>query len=187
MDCFIVLVYRLVGGYTGWQDHIEKAEKVGFTAARPGIQHILAIMPPTNISISYSGSSLVSENYTAASMVTLTSFASSTATTPQIILVITTSIAIMPLLFLISVILGFYISMRRHRQQNTYGLAPIVVVTRAKKNSSYHTTSTLLSPEPEHNRYSTCDGMSTSMAPSEWSIYTADGDQPKQSGSLADC
>lgn len=71
---------------------------------------------------------------------------------------------------------AFYISLKRHRPQNTYGVAPMIVVTRAKqqnrKGSSRKTTDTNL--ESDYSRYSTHDGFSTSAAPSDWSINTED-------------
>ena len=77
---------------------------------------------------------------------------------------------------------AFYISLRRHRQQNTYGMAPMIVVTRAMRkdkslsSSSRNKTveSTLFS---DSSRYNSCDGVS--HAYSDWSINTSDAPTSK--------
>ena len=77
---------------------------------------------------------------------------------------------------------AFYISLRRHRQQNTYGIAPMIVVTRAMRkdkslsSSSRNKTveSTLFS---DSSRYNSCDGVS--HAYSDWSINTSDAPTSK--------
>lgn len=72
-----------------------------------------------------------------------------------------------------NIFVAFYISLRRHRAENTYGMAPMIVVTRergGRRKSSHKTMETTLYSD---SRYSTCDGMSVSAAQSDWSINTS--------------
>lgn len=96
-----------------------------------------------------------------------------------------TDIMCEPLLDIFYSFAAFYISLKRHKPTNTYGIAPAIVITRSKSkySKSGHPKTA------DSNLYSnTSDMLSVSAAHSDWSIYTAEpsnNDQHNTSNNLS--